>query len=448
MEIFKKIWFLFLLALLFLPMVQSYFNIFPERQLDGAFVEMPKPNVTMKAIMNETVQDSITAYCTEQTGFRKTLIRLNNQFLHSVFRKDATKGFVTGKDGVLFEESYILSYTGQTFVGKEKVDDVSSRLKLVQDMLAARNVTLLTVFAPGKASFYPELIPDYYLDRANPTNNYKEYVNDFDSIGVNYIDFNRYFFNMKDTATKAIYCNLGAHWTIYAASLAMDSLAGYMEAKTGKKHAHLSFDGFTVSDSLINQDDDIYKSMNLMFPMKHNRIDNPILKFNDGYKPKVLSISDSYWWTVWAYNVAIPQNIFSDGGFWFYNRTIYPERNPIQNVDEVNYRQEIEQQEFVLLVTTEATNHLYPFDFCNRYLTSFDDAFASKSPDDYDATDSIYAAYRQKMIDSIKEEIKANPEWYENVKNQALEKNISEDESIEANAIYTYRQRMTSEISD
>ena len=448
MEIFKKIWFLFLLALLFLPMMQSYFNIFPERQLDGAFVEMPKPNVTMKAIMNETVQDSITAYCTEQTGFRKTLIRLNNQFLHSVFHKDATKGFVTGKDGVLFEESYILSYIGQTFVGKEKVDEVSSRLKLVQDMLAARNVTLLTVFAPGKASFYPELIPDHYLERANPTNNYKEYVNNFDSIGVNYIDFNRYFCNMKDTVSKAIYCNLGAHWTIYAASLAMDSLASYMEGKTGKKHAHLSFAGFTISDTLINQDDDIYKSMNLMFPLKHNRIDNPILKFNDGYKPKVLSISDSYWWTVWAYNVAIPQNIFSDGGFWFYNRTIYPERNPIQNVDEVNYSQEIEQQEFVLLVTTEATNHLYPFDFCNRYLTSFDDAFAAKSPDDYDATDSIYATYRQKMIDSIKEEIKANPEWYENVKNQALEKNISEDESIEANAIYTYRQRMTSEISD
>ncbi|MBQ4009656.1 MAG: hypothetical protein II604_03045, partial [Bacteroidales bacterium] len=189
----------------------------------------------------------------------------------------------------------------------------------------------------------------------------------------------------------------------------------------------------------------IYKSMNLMFPLKHNRIDNPILKFNEGYKPKVLAISDSYWWTVWAWNVAIPQNIFSDGGFWFYNKTIYPERNPVQNVDEVNYRQEIEQQEFVLLLTTEATNHLYPFDFCNRYLTSFDDAFDAKSPDDYDAADSIYATYRQRMIAGIKDEIKANPEWFENVRNQAQEKNISEDESVEANAVYTYKMRIAPE---
>ena len=425
--------------------LQGKFRFVDIKQLNGAEERIKKPNFSFTSCKNGEYQAGIERYSKENFGFRESLIRFYHQYLYSLFGKDATKGFVTGKDGMLFEESYILSYTGQTFVGKGKVDEVSSRIKLIQDMLAARNVTLLTVLAPGKGSFYPELIPDYYLEKANETNNYKEYVNDFDSIGINYIDFNRYFCNMKDTASKAIYCNLGAHWTIYAASLAMDSLAGYMEGKTGKKHAHLAFDGFTISDSLINQDDDIYKSMNLMFPLKHNRIDNPILKFNEGYKPKVLAISDSYWWTVWAWNVAIPQNIFSDGGFWFYNKTIYPERNPVQNVDEVNYRQEIEQQEFVLLVTTEATNHLYPFDFCNRYLTSFDDAFDAKSPDDYDAADSIYATYRQRMIAGIKDEIKANPEWFENVRNQAQEKNISEDESVEANAVYTYKMRIAPE---
>ena len=338
--------------------LQGKFRFVDIKQLNGAEERIEKPKFSFSSCKNGEYQAGIERYSKENFGFRESLIRFYHQYLYSLFGKDATKGFVTGKDGMLFEESYILSYTGQTFVGKGKVDEVSSRIKLIQDMLAARNVTLLTVLAPGKASFYPELIPDYYLEKANVTNNYKEYVNDFDSIGINYIDFNRYFCNMKDTASKAIYCNLGAHWTIYAASLAMDSLTGYMESKTGKKHAHLAFDGFTISDSLINQDDDIYKSMNLMFPLKHNRIDNPILKFNDGYKPKVLAISDSYWWTVWAWNVAIPQNIFSDGGFWFYNKTIYPERNPVQNVDEINYRQEIEQQEFVLLMTTEATNHL------------------------------------------------------------------------------------------
>lgn len=439
MKVFKKIWFLLLLTLLLMPMLQTIFNIFPEKPLDGAFVETPKPDINVKAI------NIISKYCEEQTGFRKTLIRFNNQFLYSVFHKDATKGFVTGKDGVLFEESYITSYTGQTYVGKERIAEVSGYMKLIQDMLAAKNVTLFTVFAPGKASFYPELIPDYYIRNAKETNNYKEYVNEFNNIGINYIDFNRYFCNLKGTTDKALYCNLGAHWTIYAASLAMDSIVGYMESITGKQHANLQIDGYTISDSLINQDDDIYKSMNLMFPLKHNRIDNPILKFNEGYKPKVLAIADSYWMTVWAWNVAIPQNIFADGGFWFYNKTIYPERNPIQNVESVNYCQEIEQQEFVMLLTTEATNHLYPFDFCKKYLNSFDDALAAKSPENYDAADSIYSEYRQLRIRGIIQEIMSNEEWYENVKKQATDKNISVDESIEDNAVYTYKLRIAPE---
>ncbi len=425
--------------------LQGKFRFVDIKQLNGAEERIEKPNFSFTSCKNGEYQAGIERYSKENFGFRESLIRFYHQYLYSLFGKDATKGFVTGKDGMLFEESYILSYTGQTFVGKGKVDEVSSRIKLIQDMLVARNVTLLTVLAPGKASFYPELIPDYYLEKTNETNNYKEYVNDFDSIGINYIDFNRYFCNMKDTASKAIYCNLGAHWTIYAASLAMDSLAGYMEGKTGKKHAYLTIDGFVDSDSLINQDDDIYKSMNLMFPIEHNRIDNPILSFHDGYKPKVLAISDSYWWTVWAWNVAIPQNIFSDGGFWFYNKTIYPERNPVQNVDEVNYRQEIEQQEFVLLVTTEATNHLFPFNFCRRYLASFDDSFVAKSPSDYDAADSIYASYRQSVLDGIKSEIVSNPEWYDNVKSQAAEKGITVEESVDDNAVYTYRLRLEPE---
>lgn len=425
--------------------LQGKYHFVDIKQLNGAEERIEKPKFSFTSCKNGEYQAGIERYSKENFGFRESLIRFYHQYLYSLFGKDATKGFVTGKDGMLFEESYILSYTGQTFVGKEKVDEVSSRIKLIQDMLAARNVTLLTVLAPGKASFYPELIPDYYLEKANETNNYKEYVNDFDSIGINYIDFNRYFCNMKDTASKAIYCNLGAHWTIYAASLAMDSLTGYMESKTGKKHAHLAFDGFTISDSLINQDDDIYKSMNLMFPLKHNRIDNPILKFNEGYKPKVLAISDSYWWTVWAWNVAIPQNIFSDGGFWFYNTTIYPERNPVQSINDIDYRREIEEQEFVLLVCTEATNHLFPFNFCRRYLASYDYSFVAKSPSDYDAADSIYASYKQSVINDIKNEIVSTPEWLDNVKSQANEKGISVEESIDDNAAYTYMLRLEPE---
>ncbi len=437
MKTFKKIGFLVLLLLLSLPMLQTIFHFVDEKPLDGAYVPAKKPEVTMKTLFLETAQDSLMTWCTEQTGFRNTMIRLNNQLLYSAFGKISAFGPVKGNDdNTLFEESYIISYTGETYLGKDRIDAITRQLKVVQEMLHTKGVTLLPVFVLGKASYYPELIPEKYI--YHETNNYKEYLKAFDEQEVEMIDFNRYFCEQKGTETHPIYCNLSAHWTAYAASLAMDSLVHYMESKTQQTQAHALITGFDTT-YLMNQDDDLYRMMNLMFPLKHNTIDQPRFSFTEGYKPKVLAISDSYWWTVWAENVALPQNLFSNGGFWFYNKTIYPKRLPIQNVESIDYRQEIENQEFVLLVCTEATNHLWPYGFLERYLSDYDRAFLGKQSSQYDAADSLYFTFRSQEIERIIEHIKTIPEWLESVTQQAENKGITLEQSLWDNADYAYR---------
>ena len=177
MKTIKKIWFLALLLLLFLPMLQWWLHFADEKPLDGAFVETPKPVVTLKTLYEETAQDSLTTWFTEQCGFRRTMIRLNNQLLYSAFGKISAIGPVKSKNGKTFiEESYIISYTGETFIGEERIQQTSRQLKLIQDMLRTKGVTLLPVFTVGKASYYPELIPDKYLSRSRGTNNYQVYL--------------------------------------------------------------------------------------------------------------------------------------------------------------------------------------------------------------------------------------------------------------------------------
>ena len=439
MKTFKKIWFVILLVLLFLPMLQTFFHVVNEKPLDGAFVEAKKPIINPKTLFNETAQDSLMTWCTEQTGFRKSMIRLNNQLLYSAFGKISAIGPVKGNDGSTFiEESYIISYTGETYLGEEKIKANTRQLKLIQDMLQTKGITLLPIFVLGKASYYPELIPEKYIAKRHETNNYQEYLKAFAEQDVEMIDFNRYFCERKGTETHPLYCNLSAHWTVYAASLAMDSLVHYMESKTQQTQAHAIITGFDTT-YLMNQDDDLYRMMNLLFPMKHNTIDQPQFGFTEGYKPRVLAISDSYWWTVWAWNVALPENLFSDGGFWFYNKTVYPERTPIQNVESVDYKQEIENQEFVLLVCTEATNHLWPYGFIERYLSGYDNIFQYKQPEQYDAADSLYLVFRNAEIEKNIQRIKDTPEWIENVTRQAEEKGITLEQSLWDNAEYTYR---------
>ena len=439
MKTFKKIWFLLLLVLLFLPMMQTCFHWVDEKPLDGAFVEAKKPMVNWKTLYNETAQDSLMTWCTEQTGFRKPMIRLNNQLLYSAFGTVSAIGPVKGNDNyTFFEESYIISYTGETYLGEEKIKENARQLKLIQDMLRAKGTTLLPVFVLGKASYYPELIPEKYIAKRHETNNYQEYLKAFAGQGIEMIDFNRWFCDRKGTESHPIYCNLSAHWTVYAASLAVDSLVHYMEAKNQQAQAHAFVEGFDTT-YLMNQDDDLYRMMNLIFPLKRNTIDQPQFGFTEGYKPKVLAISDSYWWTVYAWNVALPQNLFSNGGFWFYNKTIYPERSPIQNVESIDYKQEIENQEFVLLVCTEATNHLWPYGFIERYLSGYDKTFRWKTAENYDAADSLYLVFKNGKIEKNIQRIKDSPQWLESVTRQAEEKGITLEQSLWDNAEYTYR---------
>jgi hypothetical protein len=140
--------------------------------------------------------------------------------------------------------------------------------------------------------------------------------------------------------------------------------------------------------------------------------------------------------------VALHQNLFSPGDFWFYNKTIYPKRTPIQNVESINYKQEIENQEFILLVCTEATNHLWPYGFFERYLSAYDDVFRYKQPEQYDAADNLYVVFRNEKIENIIQHIKETPEWLESVEQNAKEKGVSLEQSLWDVAEYTYRNNI------
>ena len=253
MKTFKKIWFLVLLALLALPMLQTIFHFVDEKPLDGAYVPAKKPVITLKTLYYEgfvdtlmtkqdssmTTQDSLMSWCTEQTGFRNAMIRVNNQLLYSAFGKIPVTSLVKGKDGVtFFDKSYINSYTGETYLGEKRIQTITQQIKVIQDILRIKGVTLLPVFVVGKASYYPELIPDAYLAKRGETNNYQAYLKAFEEQDVEMIDFNRWFCDRKGTEEHPIYCNLSSHWTVYGAYLAMDSLVNYMESKTHRTHAH------------------------------------------------------------------------------------------------------------------------------------------------------------------------------------------------------------------
>ena len=445
MKELKKIWFLFILVLLCIPMFQNFIGWFKEKPLNGAFIPAEKPMFSINAIWNETYQDSAIAYIEENIGFHNFLVRLNNQLIFSIFNESPIKGPVVGKNGMLYEESYIISYNGTTFIGNEKIQEISFNLKTAQAILKEKGKTLLIVHTPGKASFFPEYIPyRYNIDRHNRTN-YEAYIEYLTQDKVNFIDLNRYICDMKDTVSNALYCNLSAHWTLYAAALSIDTILNYLDHYTNKDLIDFKISGFESPDTLRNQDDDLYRTMNIMFLPKHNKINYPIIEINSDankYRPKLLAIADSYWWTVYAPNVHLAQDLFPEGAFWFYNKTIYPVRNPLQNVNDIDYYNDVNKYEIVLLVTTEATNHLFPYDFCSKYIIGYEKEFLLKNDETQHTTaDSLYTIYREKSINNIIQEINNNEDWKNKIIQQAKDQNTNLDTMIYRNAEYAYKQK-------
>jgi hypothetical protein len=160
------------LLMLALPVLQLKLKLFTESPLGGYYTKIEKPSLKLFSCagwFDGSFQDTLAFRINSHIGLRGPLIRVNNQCDYSLFGMIHADGFVRGKGGMLYEEDYIHEYTGNYFIGTAPIDKKLARLKNVMDSLKAHGVTLILVFEPGKASFYPEYIPDRYFDEL-PTN--------------------------------------------------------------------------------------------------------------------------------------------------------------------------------------------------------------------------------------------------------------------------------------
>lgn len=484
---YKRILFIFFIVLLTIPFVQYHFNVFELKKLDGAFVLNPEPKLSFKSWMDGTYQQKLDKHLEDSIGFRSFLIRTYNQVSYSLFNMARSPGSVVGKDDQLFLRSYIDGYLGTTFKGKEVLDDELHKMKFIQDTLEKLGKTLLLVFAPGKASYYTEYLPDEYDPGAKKLNNYEYYIQKCNELGINNIDLLSWFRKLKGKTVYPLYPRNGVHWSSYGMYIGIDSIVKYIENKRQIDLPDIVVDEVKMSENVVHPDRDVEENMNTLFEIESPPM--PYLKYSfvkkdTSVKPKVLAISDSYYWQV--YGAQIPQNVFDWGGFWFYFKTIHPERNgKLVSVDSVNLRNELFKQDVIMIMGTEATLHMFPYGFIEKsyryfipedrnslieyykdkirkdkgwYAGIIDKAKANnvdieeqltrdaafmvdqekeKTPEQIDP--------KEKMIQKIMNDIKSDPKWYKYIVQKAKENKISEEEQLRLDALWDYNNKVKSE---
>jgi len=414
MQIFqKRFLFIVVIAIMLLPFAQSTLNFIKLKPLDGAFELAEKPNFkffTWRRWFDEVFQNKFNKGIEDNVGFRNFLLRLNNQIDYTLFSRTSTYKAVIGKSDCLFEEGYILDYTGRNFVGKDFINEELQRAKAVQDYLKReKNIDLIIVFEPGKASYFPEFIPNRYRPEKRTLSNYSYYVQQCKALNINYLDLNAWFVSLKDTSRYPLYPKYGVHWSTYGMYLAVDTLMKFIEKTRGIDMPDFYWNNMKVTDRIIDSDYDIELTLNLLFQLPHEALAYPRIKYmksSGKLKPNVLTIADSYYWSI--YNSNIPDSVFNKHEFWYYNYTIYPDSwgKKVRYVDHKDDKENIEKQDVILLMITELNLYRGFFQFVDKaYKIYFPDAKPDESYDfktaylngDYCLKDLLFKADSCKM---------------------------------------------------
>ena len=414
-----------LVGLLAFGSVQKRFGIIRSKPLNGVFTVTPKPAFSCSTWMAGSYQDQYRLSLEDSVGFKPDLVRLYNQIDYSLFSIAHASKMVVGKEGYLFADTYIKGYTGTDFVGKHYINDKIRAVKFLQDYLwKEKGILLMVVFAPGKGFYYPEYIPGRYLNDRRENTNYGYYLQRCREEGINHIDFNQWLIGMKDTARFMLYPKTGIHWSCYGAYLCADSLRRYLETRLNRKLPHMVLDSVEVASEAREDDNDMGRTMNLIWKIPHPLMAYP--KFHFEYdtlrpKPAALFAGDSFYW-YWYYN-GIIENTFRNKEFWYYNNEVYPEQfSAPKNVGQIDYTEAILKQDVIVLIQTNGGYGELGYGWVD---VAYDHLYPGKT-----------------RAKEIKRLMQASPEWMKQLAEKAEDRHISTDHMVRLDAIFMMNQEL------
>lgn len=357
----KSILFALTALLLFASMLQKSLNWPKLRPLKGVEKEKTKPALTFQNYFDGNFQSQTEAHMKQSFGFRPPLIRLYNQYLWDFYGKTpVTEGQVLfGKDGWMFEPWVVADhyqwqfshYAADSAQMAHMLSEEAQRVLRLQEILDAQGIKLFVCQVPAKDLVYPEYLPENWDHRYDDKPKISaRFFNEeeYNRLGVNHLNLERWFLQIKDTADFMLFPKTGTHWSRYAAVQAADTLIRYME-HLNSINMHNLVIGPRHLEKAIDPDDDLESLMNLMRPLpkpKYYYADVAVDADTTATKPKLMVVGDSFWWTI---ALQIPLNqVFSATPYLYYNSSVYY-YPPYNSVDELDLKEELLSADFIVL---------------------------------------------------------------------------------------------------
>ena len=425
--------FCLLAVLAFAPMLQEHLGWPRVKPLAGVLKEAPFPELNRETYRNGQFQRKLENYLQHHYGYRPVTVRLYNQYLWDFYKKTFTKTSITeGKEGWLYEPWFVEDhYHGGTYTQikdslslVKELDREAYRIYQLQHILEQYGITLFVCQAPGKDLVYPEYLPENTVtNRPKKVSAREVYEEQFNRLGVNHVNIETWFLQMKDTVDFLLFPQKGTHWSNIAAAYAADSLFRYLEARQGIRMNRLVIGEPTIG-AFKKPDYDLEELYNLCRPLKKLPQHYATLNVREvagAVKPKMITVGDSYFWNICAH---VPMDsLFNAYPYWYYNSTIYFDSTH-NNTKELNLANEILSADAVMLIYCSTQLYKMSNDFCRQAL--------------------IALCYDDDELNEIKAEvankIKKNKNWLEQLEQRAEKRHIPMDTAImhEASFVVTH----------
>lgn len=366
--------------------VQTAFHPLREMHLHGVVKPVEEPVLSLKSWWDGRFQQQvqgreqtqgqsqIEGWIDRHVGFRPVWIKTDSQINFSLFREipatDNPQQIYLGKDNWLYEEDDIDNYLHLDVLPPERFRKFAADVKILQDELQRRDITMLLLISPSKATHYPEYLPNWIvrqrdeLHRQYPERqyNYEVLMPLLHEEGVNCVDATKRFRQQRVEQREAgqeyrLFTRGGTHWSHYGASLIVAEMLQRLKELTGNELAELRCRRVSVDNTTTGTDNDLGAVLNLWAPwVTEGPTPHPHILGKPGeWRPDVLwvgsSFSDTLTELMDKYRVCRRR----DSLYAFLRRTVYP-GGKIYPVDRAKFdwQEELLTREVVIIEIDEA----------------------------------------------------------------------------------------------
>ncbi len=155
--------------ILFLPLFNMFFNIFPQKEFFEKRQAAQIPEIPKNLSEIKKYPQSFSNYFDDNYGFRKNLISANSKIMDKVFNQSPSERALIGKDDWLYFENNksLLDAQGLAKISDEKITKVVNGFVKNWQKLKSKNINYVLVIAADKSTIYHEFLPNYIKYSSN-----------------------------------------------------------------------------------------------------------------------------------------------------------------------------------------------------------------------------------------------------------------------------------------